>query len=290
MAGSGGEKQNVNSLPKKVADVIRRKRGEGLSFRDIAMTAGFSVSSAYKYGRDVPQKSQQWRLKLCKKIKEQMNSVDVAKTRIIGHCLWNGSVSNRRKSSYAVTYSICSIALVNRFQSDMWEVHGFKPTTIRVRKGKNINYYETKYYSKLACQDLKRYSLTYRSTEISEIPHFVWENEESLQKEFLRTFWEDEESITVAGKIKATLKVEEILLQLKKLREKFGISCHVGPDRTTNCHFIQVHSFPENIRAFWRLQPFVRSVVERGKNCGKTKKEVFMNIYGDIVLLSRDTR
>lgn len=254
------------------------------------MTAGVSVSTAFRYGRGVSQESQKWRLKLCKRIKEQINAVDAAKTRIIGHCLWNGSVSNRRKSSYAITYSTCSIALVNQFRNDLWKVYGLKPANIRVRKGKNIDYYEVKYYTKLVCQDLLKYSPTYRSTEISKIPHFVWKSGESLQREFLRTFWEDEGSITSSRKIKATLKRKEMLLQLKDLHEKFGISSHVGPDRTTKCYFIQIYSFSGNIRAFWRINPFINSVVERGNNCGKSKMEVFLSTYSSVIFPSGDIR
>jgi hypothetical protein len=107
----------------------------------------------------------------------------------------------------------------------------------------------------------------------------VWKTNEQIQKEFLRTFWEDEGSITATGKIKATLKIANVLLQLKKLHEKYGISCHVGPDRTTDCNFIQLHLSPDSIRAFWHMRPFVHSVVERGKNCGKRKRQVFINTY-----------
>lgn len=117
---------------------IKTLRVAGISYKEIAKKVGVRVATAYKYAEDVSL-SGEARRRLFGKIKENQvrfaekfakqrdvkvlhERLTLQKARIVGHCMWDGSVS-----CDTVRYNSTSRALVDEFVNDMKEVYGISP-------------------------------------------------------------------------------------------------------------------------------------------------------------------
>ncbi|UCD03662.1 MAG: helix-turn-helix domain-containing protein [Candidatus Woesearchaeota archaeon] len=263
---------------------IRKLRSEKHSFKEIAKILGISVSTVYMYSKDI-RVNRDWSIKRCKNIKKQ-KGIDRSKVRLIGHCLWDGSITPKRTGSYSITYSNCSRKLIDLFILDMKRTYGINPTTIIRKKGKNIDYYIVYFCSRLVCEDLLNYTPTYSTANGAKFPKIIWKLDRNLKKEFIKTFWEDEGSINHYGKIKASLKSKSILEKLDKLQQQFRISSCVGFDKATEVYYIYIRKNRNNLQAFWSLYPFEYAVIKRGKNVGRLRKDVFLENYERILFPS----
>lgn len=270
---------------------IKTLRVAGISYKEIARKVGVSVGTAYKYARDVSL-SDKARHRLVRKIKENQakfaekfarqkdvkvlhERLTLQKARIIGHCMWDGSVA-----CDTVRYNNTSRALADEFVNDMKEVYGISPDKMtEIERSGRMKLYVVDYYSKKICDDLYRYTPTYSTKDDRcTVPNEIMKSKDKrLIQEFLRSFWEDEGSISHNGWIRAKIKGRKIRDQLMLLHRRLGIKVSPYEEKLDGTSGIYVIIDGDNIRKFADIS-FKKSLVVRGMNKGKLKFDVLNSI------------
>lgn len=163
------------------------------------------------------------------RIKKQNKNLSLEKVRIIGHCLFDGSVINSN-GYYCVNYSNNCKNLINKFKKDIWKVYNIKPTDLRKNGKLNV----LRYCSKALVENLNKY--TNYNCHYSNIPNQIFKSRNKhLIIEFLRTFWDDEGMVNygysldrngykhIKRQLEAYCDNNIIREKLKKLHNKIGI-------------------------------------------------------------------
>lgn len=264
---------------------LRRK---GYSYKEIAKTFDISPVTSFKYCSEV-ELEEKGRLRLEKKIKRKRESFAekyaklkqvrlnrefcVAKARIIGHCIFDGSVSER-----TMKYSNSSPVLFNQFIKDVHNVYSIDPDRIESVDGKNKKKYVVWYCYTTLCKDLYVYAPTY-STASSEciIPEKIMSASGEIVAKFLRTFWEDEGCVTVGGDVIGRIKSRKVRNQLLSLHSRLGIKCS-SYSCSDGLHGIYVKRSADNLRRFDEEVGFRHSIIVRGENVGVKKRQLFLKI------------
>jgi len=273
-------------------DEIKALRTTGISYKGIASKVNVSVGTAYKYAKDVSL-SGEAQGRLDAKIRENQarfaemfarqkdvkilhEGLTPQKARIVGHCLWDGSVARG-----IVRYNNTSKALVDEFVNDIGEVYGTSPDRLsEIERLRRMKLHVVDYYSKVVCDDLYRYTPTYSTNDDQcTVPTEILESgNKKLIQEFLRSFWEDEGSISHDGWIRAKIKGRKIRDQLLLLHRKLGIE--TSPyEEADGSSGIYVIISEDNLKKFTEIS-FKKSIVVRGKNKGRLKFEVLGSLYG----------
>ena len=113
-----------------------------------------------------------------------------------------------------------SKGLIKQFIRDMEEVYNVKPSSHE----SNGNCQRVKYYSKQIYEDLLKYSKSYStSNKKCLIPKEIIEGKKIFKIQILRSFWENEGSISAKGRLSADLKSSNVIKQLSQLHDEFGI-------------------------------------------------------------------
>ncbi|MEA1905241.1 MAG: hypothetical protein U9M97_05140, partial [Candidatus Hadarchaeota archaeon] len=216
---------------------IKHLRRSGHSYKEIASELAVGIGTVFKYSRTVSV-SERGLIRLRDKIKRNQRrfvekyaraksmhidyeTFGASKARIIGHCIFDGSVTND-----VVTYTNSSYQLVWEFIEDISRVYLLTPTSIYLSKGKRVVKYRAVFCSKKLCEDLLRYTLTYSSKSPKcKVPIEVFSGSRNVKKEFLRSFWEDEGSISLCGLIRAKIKNKLLRDQLIELHKEFHVRC-----------------------------------------------------------------
>ena len=271
-------------------DKIRELRKNGYSYTEISKLTGRSKKFIHSKAKDIKlnMNGKKRYFKKVKGIKKQILSqpanLTIEKVRIIGHLFFDGCLSNSGYN-YMIKYISSTRELINRFISDMKEVYGLSPSALEIFKGKNVSsYYKVSFKSKKAFEDLKKYSSSYSTSNISaSIPKEIMGSNRKIKLEFLETFFEDEGSISHNGRIMGDLKSERIIKQIIFLLREFGLNFKLSKYKEYSCFMWKIYlpKNKENLRLFFKLGLFEKARVTRGINLGKRKKDVLNKILNE---------
>ena len=124
-------------------------------------------------------------------------------------------------------YVNSSRRLVNRFIDNMKKVYNVDPSAFEEHQGINLKYFRVKYLSKEIYEDLLKCSGTYHSLECT-LPKEIIKGRKIHKLIALRSFWDNEGSISKDGKLSADLKNPRLIRQLSKLHDEFEIRHYIS--------------------------------------------------------------
>jgi len=275
-------------MDKEEAKLLRE---QGYSYTEISKKLGVSREYVGRITRNVnfSQEGNQRYFKevkgIIKKINLQADRLTNEKTRILGHLLFDGGVYNRDYHKIA-KYVNASKELVTQFIKDIQLVYGLCPTSIEEIKGKNnLICYNVTFKSKKMHEDLMNY-FPYFSTSnsLSIIPQKIMNASKEIKLEFLRSFFEDEGSISFNGRISGDLRSKRILNQISDLLNEFNLNfkfCEYREDEGF-MYKIYLPKSRENLELFLTLGLFEKSIITHGKNFGRKKIEVLKESIGKL--------
>lgn len=159
----------MKKLSQSAVSKIERLRRKGYSYREISQITGLSVGTVFNHAHIVPV-SQAGLKRLqnllastrnkfvekfgqCKPILVLHKYMTIEKARILGHCLFDGFVSQ-----YVVSYTSASKDLAMQFAEDIEKEYSILPS-LKKFEGKYVPYYETYACSKIMCDDIRRFML-----------------------------------------------------------------------------------------------------------------------------------
>ena len=261
-------------------DKTKEFRKEGYSYSEIAKLIGKSRKFAWTHGKNTSFTNKglkRYRKEVkgvIKPIKSQ-NKLSSRKVRIIGHILFDGTMYNS-KYHYFVRYINSSKKLIEQFIEDLKTVYGLTPSALESKKDSKLICYAVTFKSKLLYEDLEKYFGSYSSKSVSPIPKIIMDSSKKMKIEFLRSFWEDEGSISAKGRLMADQKSEKIIKQIIKLHNDIGLyprlckyECYKG-----FIHKIYLLKNRENLAKFDKLRLFEKAIITHGKNIGKKKLDI----------------
>jgi len=262
-------------------DEIKSLRAKGYSYSEISKKVDKSVKFVYYIAKDIKfskngKKRYYSNVKgILSQIKPQKSFLTPAKIRIIGHLLFDGTVYKLGYSSI-MKYINSSKALINQFTEDVKEVYGINPSAFETLDGVKMACYKVHFSSKKMYDNLIKYFSSYSSKKNIKIPNIIINAGNNLKIEFLRTFWEDEGSISQNGRITADLKNENIIKSLVKLHREFGLNFKLIQYKvyTGKMYKIYLLKNEKNLERFYNLGLFEKSIITHGLNVGKMKKDV----------------
>lgn len=282
----------MKKLSQSAVSKIRRLRRKGHSYKEISQITGLSVGTVFNHAHIVSV-SQAGLKRLqnvqavtrnrfvekfgqCKPITVLHKHITIEKARILGHCLFDGFVSE-----YVVSYTSASKDLAMQFAEDITKEYSMFPS-LKKFDGRYVPYYGVYACSKIICADIRRFmqrsDIRSKQTLTEEI---VNENEKIIA-EIARAFWEDEGSISIKGNLIGEIKNELLRDHLIKLHEKLGIAVTPYYDRTYDCYGIYVQRERKNLTRFCEKVGFRYGIVTTGKMAGHKKLDVLLKHYEGI--------
>jgi hypothetical protein len=257
---------------------IRILRKKGYSYAEISKKVNKSKKFVWTIAKNI-KFSKKGKVRYHKKVKGILvvikpwrKIMTILKVRLIGHLLFDGTVY---KLDYVCVarYINSSRELINQFIRDMKEVYGLNPIYFE----EFSFYYKVTFKSKLLYEDLMNYFKSYSTSNPDiKIPKMIMNSSKKIKIEFLKTFWEDEGSISAVGRLMADSKSYSIIQQLGKLLKefnfKFGICRYKEP--TGYMYKIYLFKTKENLNLFLKLGLFEKAIITHGKNKGKKKLEI----------------
>lgn len=210
------------------------------------------------------------------RIKLQSEEISIQKVRIIGHILFDGMLTKSKEYNRIARYVNSSKNLINQFIGDVKKVYGLKPTSIETEEGINLPTYKVSFSSKLMYQDLLNYLPSYSTTKDISLPSIILYSDKESKIEFLRTFFDDEGSISAKGRIMADLKSKKIIEQITEILAELGLNFKLTnyEDYKGTTYKIYLPKSKENLHKFYSLRLFDKSIVTHGKYIGKKKLDV----------------
>jgi hypothetical protein len=209
---------------------IKKLRREGHSYSEISKKTNKSKKFVWRASKDIKfskkgKKRYHREVKgIPKMIKPQPSKLSPQKVRIIGHLLFDGAVWKGENYNRTIMYVNSSNDLVVQLINDVYKIYGLKPTFIEEK----LNYKKVIFKSKLMFNDLINYFKSYStSDENIRIPSIIMQGDKKIKIEFLKSFWEDEGSISAIGRLTGDSKSYNIIHQLKVLMEQFGFDLRI---------------------------------------------------------------
>ncbi|MFC1696825.1 LAGLIDADG family homing endonuclease [Nanoarchaeota archaeon] len=267
-------------MAEAVYEKIKELRKQGHSFNEISRIVNYSkthvrrISKGIKFSKEGFNRYQLKVKGIIKNIKINKN-LSRYKVRIITNLIFDGAVY-LNNYHYSIMYVNSSKFLIDEFQDDMFRVYKVKPSSFEVIKGKNQPIYRVKYLSKLIYEDLNSYVPDY-STHKSKLPLKILINN-NYKIIILRSFWENEGSISKDGRLSADSMNEILINQLSRLHNDFGIShkiCKYWKNRWA--YKLYLHKNMENYSIFNKLKLFDKSIVTKGAFVGQRKRKVLLD-------------
>jgi hypothetical protein len=156
------------------------------------------------------------------------------------------------------------------------EVYDLKPTALEVEKGLTFPIYKVSFSSKLMYEDLSKYIYSYSTANKIALPDVVLNSSQELKLEFLKTFFDDEGSISRNGRIMADLKSKAIISQIVMILEEFGLKFKQVSykDYKGETYKVYLPKTKENLELFFKLRLFDKAIVTHGTNAGRKKIDV----------------
>ncbi len=270
---------------------IKQLRKKGYSYSEISKITGKSKRFSWRMAKNI--KFDKEGLKryhknvkgILKQIKFQDKTLSLPKVRIIGHLLFDGTVYEV-DYHYIARYINSSKELINQFILDMKAIYGIAPTSLEVFKGKNkINYYKVTFSCKAFYEDLRSYFESYStSNQNIKIPASIMNASNSIKLEFLRTFFEDEGSISSNYRIMGDLKSKVILQQIISMLKEFGLAFRFCRYKQYTGYMYKIYLLKtkENLIRFYNLRLFNKAITTHGRNIGKRKLDVLKEALSKI--------
>jgi len=263
---------------------IRQLRKEGHSLYEIARIVNLSRPYVGRVARGVVM-SKKGKQRYHREVTGIVKQVKIEqkmtpeKVRIMSHLLFDGSVY-RTGYKYNVMYINSSKELIDEFQTDMKKCYEVEPSSFESFMGKHIPCYRLKYLSKLIYQDLKKHMLSY-STSDKEcfIPENLFKNSKN-KIILLRSFWDNEGSISSTGKLTADSKSKKVINKLSEFHKDLEIRNYIvsySKKGYGKMYKIVINESKENYTRFQTLHLFSKSVVTRGHNIGAKKSQILRN-------------
>jgi MiaB-like tRNA modifying enzyme len=187
--------------------------------------------------------------------------MSVQKIRLLGHAIFDGSISKTKNNYYVVSYTNIHENLINQFISDVKMVYGLKPTDVRLRKDGT---YVARFCSINLVGDLLRLK--------KKLPYILGANE--LKASFLRSFWDDEGCVNwrsqqdkvgyvhITRQLEGFSKDKKILELLAQTHKSLGVATSVEGnkiiirDRTNLKKFEEKVNFTEGIKVCKGISAF----------------------------------
>ena len=261
----------------------RKLRKKGYSYREIAVLVNKSSKFAYSKAKDIKfdkvgEKRYNKEVKgITKKIKNQISYLTSTKVRIIGHLLFDGTLFES-EYHYVIRYINASKDLIDQFASDIKKIYRILPSSLEIFRNKNnFNYYKITFNSKLVFEDLKKYFVSFSTANDKiVIPKEIMNAKEEIKLEFLKSFFEDEGSISHKGRIMGDLKSEKIIKQIINLLNEFGLEFRLCKYNQYTGYMWKIYlpKNKENLEKFYKLGLFEKSIITHGYNIGKKKLDI----------------
>ena len=262
---------------------IKSLRQKGYSYSEISKQIKKSKKFSWKVAKDIKfdkkgKKRYYNKVKgILKQIKPQKESLNTSKIRIIGHLLFDGTVF-KTQHHYVARYINSSKELINQFILDIKKIYGLEPSSLETFEGKNkINYYKVTFKSKALYENLINYFKSYStSNQNIKIPDIIMNSNKRIRLEFLRTFFEDEGSISYNYRIMGDLKSRKIIRQIKDLFKEFDLNFNICRynQYTGYMYKIYLPKTKENLKRFYNLRFFNMAIITHGRNIGRKKLEI----------------
>ena len=262
----------------KTKSSVIKLRESGFSLRGIVKKINIPYSSVQRICKNVKMSKRgldRYHSKVSgiKKLIKIDNSLIKNKIRIICNLIFDGSVY-KSGFHYGIMYVNSSRKLVNQFIEDMKKVYGVSPSAFEYGKGKNVMYFRVKYISKNIYEDLLKHVHSYHSSECV-LPRDIMNGKNSYKLISLKTFWDNEGSISKSGKLTADLKNLKLINQLSKLHQEFRIDYYISKYWKNGWAYKLILSKNKNnYDRFVKLGLFSDSIVTKGVFMGKKKLEV----------------
>ncbi|MBW2992601.1 hypothetical protein KY345_05280 [Candidatus Woesearchaeota archaeon] len=267
--------------PKTPVSKIRKLRMSGYSFREIAKKVETPYTTIRRICKDVDISK-----KGLKRYHSEVNGIirnievkkglSEEKVRIISNLLFDGAVYVN-KYHYSIMYVSSSKELIGEFIEDMKKVYNVYPSSFE----KLDTYERVKYLSKIIYNDLLKYFTTFSTSDKRcSIPLIIMNDEESFKTILLRAFWENEGSISIAGKLSADLKNKKVITQLSKLHNKFGLKHYICKYWKNGWAYkLCISKSKENYKRFLDLNLFSKARITKGYFKGKKKIDVLQEYF-----------
>jgi len=262
---------------------VKQLRKNGHSYSEIAELVGKSRKFAWRIAKDIQfnkkgLKRYHKNVKgILKQIKPQNKTLSLSKVRIIGHLLFDGTVY-KKDYHYIARYINSSKELINQFVLDMKKVYGINPTSLEVFKGKNnLNHHKVSFSCRVLYEDLMIYFESYStSNQNIRIPNSIMNAEKNIKLEFLRTFFEDEGSISSNYRIMGDSKSEVIIRQIINMLKEFELLFRLCRYKQYTGYMYKIYlpKTKENLTKFYRLKLFDKAIITHGVNSGRKKLDV----------------
>lgn len=259
---------------------IKDMRRTGYSYREIVKALHVSkrditkLTKGIKFSKEGKQRYYSKVTGIIKPIKKQNKKITLAKTRIIGHLLFDGSLFKAKECHYTLMYVNASRNLVRKFYNDIKKVYNVKPSNFR-EKGKLVQIYRVKYNSKKIYNDLLGYTPSYStSNKLAKIPISIIDGTKRIKIEFLRTFWDDEGCISKQGALSGSSNSYTIIRQLAKLHEELGFRVSLGSyisKRYNLCYRLRLSKKNNSFKKFYNYKLFTDSIAAKGSFIGVKK-------------------
>lgn len=263
---------------------IKFLRKEGYSYREILKRVNVSkrliskIAKETKFSRKGRKRYYSKVTGIVKPIKKQKDKLTLAKTRIIGNLLFDGSLYKTIAYHHSIMYVNSSFKLVKRFCEDLDRVYGVQ-SSLFIEKGKIIKkIYRAKYNSKLIRNDLLNYTKSYStSNKLAQIPLIIMNSSRKYKIELLRTFWDNEGSVSSRDRVlQGSSNSFKVIKQLAKIHKEFGFEYSIYKNiGSYKPHYIfRLRKNHDNIRRFYKLKLFTDSIVAKGYLIGMKKIDV----------------
>jgi len=282
----------MKELTKKKIESITHLRKKGHGYKAIAKRLYLSPSTVHKYARQT-KLSKIAKLKLTKNqsIREQKFAKVFAKSKeiktphldeklafVLGHLFFDGSVSKISNGQYRFNYTNSSYPAVMAFITNIHNVFGISSHSLLVQKGKNVDWYMATFSSKKVWTFVKQFSFSFSTKENIGIPNQIKEATQKIQRAFLRTFWDDEGSVSHTGALSGSSKSELMIDDLITMHHLLGIKSRKSINKTSGCYNINLGQRLEKQIKFQKSINFRFGKVTKGHNVGRFKKDVLQKI------------
>lgn len=261
---------------------IKELRKKGYSYREIGEALNVSrrditkIAKITSFSKEGKRRYYQKVTGIIKPIKKQKQFLTPAKVRIIGNLLFDGSVFKSKGYHYSIMYINSSEELVKRFCKDFKKVYNVQASIFEVKEKTKL--YRAKYNSKLIYIDLLNYIKSYStSNKFAEIPKEIRNGPKKLKIEFLRTFWDNEGSISKESRIRGSSNSFRVINQLNRIHEELGFETNIYKDkRNLNINYIlSLNKNIRNLKKFYKYKLFTDySLITRGVFNGMKKMDI----------------
>ena len=131
--------------------------------------------------------------------------------------------------------------------------------------------------SLLAYSDLLRYTKSYSTSNmVTRIPKVIINGSKQIKLEFLRTFWDDEGSISGDGTLSGSSNSYTVIKLLAEIHNEFRFKNSIYKVKSQDkwIYVLRLRKNKKNLRTFYKNRLFTDSIVTQGYNYLQKKFDV----------------